>query len=120
MNSDTVREKMQKKIFLIKYFIGILIIGIIATACIVFLNYPKKLTQSENPLTRLIEGNKRFQENRQLHPNESFDLRASLSGVQNSFAVVVCCSDSRVPPQLIFDQGFGDLFVIRTARNMIM
>lgn len=113
-----VRE-MQKKTFLINYFIGILIIGIIVTSCIVFLNYPKKLTQSENPLTRLIEGNKRFQKNGQLHPDESFDLRTSISGAQYPFAVVVCCSDSRVPPELVFDQGFGDLFVIRTAGNIV-
>lgn len=38
---------------------------------------------------------------------------------QHPFAVIVCCSDSRVPPELVFDQGLGDIFVIRTAGNVL-
>jgi carbonic anhydrase len=71
-------------------------------------------------LTRLREGNGRFVANRSagaavLHP----DRRAALVAGQEPFAIVLGCSDSRVPAELVFDQGFGDLFVIRVAGNIV-
>ncbi len=70
-------------------------------------------------LDRLIEGNRRFAEGKPKHDHESRDWRNTMIVEQHPFAVVVGCSDSRVPPELIFDQGFGDLFVIRNAGNLI-
>lgn len=69
-------------------------------------------------LERLIEGNKRFHEGQPRHPHQARDWRDSLEKGQKPFAVVLGCSDSRVPPELVFDQGFGDLFVIRVAGNI--
>ena len=66
-----------------------------------------------------MEGNKRFQENNLDHPHQTFYDIKELQTAQHPFAVILGCSDSRVPPELIFDQGFGDLFVIRNAGNIV-
>jgi carbonic anhydrase len=67
-------------------------------------------------LTRLRDGNRRFVEAEAL-VNEGH--RASLAAGQEPFAIVLGCSDSRVPAELVFDLGFGDLFVIRVAGNIV-
>ncbi|WPF65847.1 MULTISPECIES: carbonic anhydrase [unclassified Corynebacterium] len=63
----------------------------------------------------LQAGNRRFCEAQEKNPNRDDNRRAILRMGQNPAAVVLACSDSRVPVELIFDVGFGDLFVIRTA-----
>jgi len=63
---------------------------------------------------QLLEGNGRFVENRALHRNLP-ELRQSLVAGQHPRAAVLCCSDSRVPAEVIFDQSLGDIFVVRTA-----
>lgn len=68
---------------------------------------------------RLMEGNKRFAEGHPRHPDESPEHRRKMAEGQKPFAVIVTCSDSRLSPELIFDQGIGDLFVIRTAGNLL-
>ncbi|MEA1786731.1 carbonic anhydrase [Arenibacter sp. GZD96] len=70
-------------------------------------------------LTLLMEGNTRFLENHPLHPDQTLERIRDLKKGQHPYAVVVSCSDSRVPPELVFDQGLGDLFVIRNAGNII-
>ena len=69
-------------------------------------------------LQRLVVGNKRFVEDEPIHPHADREWRKGLTGGQKPFATVLCCSDSRVPPELVFDQGLGDLFVIRVAGNV--
>jgi carbonic anhydrase len=70
-------------------------------------------------LRMLIEGNKRFVEGRLLHPRRTpKDFMAVAEG-QKPFAVIVGCADSRVPPEVLFDQGIGDLFVVRVAGNIV-
>ena len=71
----------------------------------------------EDALKRLVEANGRFVANKPLHPHADTQWRQSLVGTQHPFAVILGCSDSRVPAELVFDQGFGDLFVIRVAGN---
>jgi carbonic anhydrase len=70
-------------------------------------------------LDRLKAGNARFAAGRTRHAHEGADWRKHLVADQKPFATVLGCSDSRVPPELVFDQGFGDLFVIRVAGNVI-
>ena len=72
-----------------------------------------------DPLSRLIEGNKRFVAMNLTHPDQTATQRLRLSASQKPFAIVLGCSDSRVPPELVFDQGLGDLFVIRVAGNVV-
>jgi carbonic anhydrase len=68
---------------------------------------------------RLLEGNKRFVAGESIHGHGSKAWRQRLAGGQKPFATILGCSDSRVPVELVFDQGFGDLFVIRIAGNVI-
>jgi carbonic anhydrase len=73
----------------------------------------------QEALARLKEGNQRFASGQSRHAHESATLRHQLESGQHPFAIVLGCSDSRVPLELIFDQGFGDLFVIRIAGNIV-
>ena len=92
-------------------------------------------------ISRLKEGNERYTKGKPQHPHESIDERTGLATnsyenasliypdmtkrreelakSQHPFAVVLGCSDSRVPPEIVFDQGLGDLFVLRVAGNVI-
>lgn len=73
---------------------------------------------AEEAKRRLIEGNRRFvNENRQ-YPNQSKRRLQSVSKKQYPYAAILGCADSRVPPEIIFDQGLGDLFVVRIAGNI--
>jgi carbonic anhydrase len=75
-----------------------------------------------NPATAwkaLKEGNERFVAGRPEHPSQGVDRRASLTAGQNPIAAVFGCADSRVPAELVFDQGLGDIFVVRTAGQAI-
>ncbi len=66
-------------------------------------------------LKKLMGGNKRFAEGKSIRPRQDIETIKKLENGQQPFATIVGCSDSRVPNELIFDQGFGDLFIIRTA-----
>jgi carbonic anhydrase len=71
-------------------------------------------------LSRLREGNRRFVANQsEAGARGNHGHRASLASGQEPFATILGCSDSRVPAELVFDQGFGDLFVIRVAGNIV-
>ncbi|GAT11478.1 carbonic anhydrase [Mycolicibacterium novocastrense] len=67
----------------------------------------------------LKEGNERFVAGKPLHPSQGIEHRASLATSQTPTAVVFGCGDSRVAAELIFDQGLGDMFVVRTAGHVI-
>jgi carbonic anhydrase len=67
----------------------------------------------------LIEGNRRFAGGKSVHPRGDRERRAEVVRGQRPYAAIVACSDSRVAPELIFDQGLGDLFVVRSAGNLI-
>ena len=73
----------------------------------------------ESALQKLLDGNKRYVEAKLSHPDQTAERRAEVAKGQHPFAVIVSCSDSRVPPEIIFDQGLGDLFVIRLAGNIL-
>ncbi len=80
--------------------------------------------QAEDPapasvLKELMAGNERYVNDRLTHPNRSQERRETIAAVQDPLAVIVGCSDSRVVPEIIFDQGLGDLFVVRTAGNVL-
>lgn len=82
--------------------------------------HEETITNPEVALKLLKEGNKRYTENKPLKKKISEDTRKNLaSNGQKPFAIVLTCSDSRVSPELMFDQGIGDLFVIRDAGNIV-
>ena len=76
-------------------------------------------TDSQQALELLKEGNARFVSGSLTQKDDYATLREKLSTGQHPFAVVLCCSDSRVAPEIIFDQKLGDLFVIRNAGNIV-
>lgn len=76
-------------------------------------------TQYDNPaLQRLMEGNARYVNGTLQHPHTNSEYREKLVHGQKPFAAILGCSDSRVPLEMIFDQGLGDIFVIRVAGNV--
>tara|TARA_B100000686_G_scaffold277003_1_gene296306 strand:+ start:283 stop:900 length:618 start_codon:yes stop_codon:yes gene_type:complete len=79
------------------------------------------MTSNKEALKRLCEGNGRFVSDSSIFNNEfSHKSRChSLTDNQNPFAIILGCSDSRVPAEIIFDQGLGDLFVVRVAGNIV-
>jgi carbonic anhydrase len=68
---------------------------------------------------RLAQGNARYVAGRSEHPRQAADRRAQLATSQHPFAVVFGCADSRTSPEILFDQGLGDLFVTREAGNVV-
>jgi carbonic anhydrase len=70
---------------------------------------------ADSALSSLKEGNKRFVEGKSIRPHQDSQRIKEVSSGQKPFAIIVGCSDSRVPNEIIFDQGLGDLFIIRTA-----
>lgn len=73
----------------------------------------------EEALRELAAGNLRWRTYRERHPDETPAVRQSLTSGQHPFAVVLGCVDSRVPPELVFDQGLGDLLTVRTAGEVL-
>jgi carbonic anhydrase len=74
---------------------------------------------SETAVDKLKKGNERFVSGKPIHPGQTSGRRDEVLSKQAPFAVIVSCSDSRVPPEIIFDQGIGDLFVVRVAGNIV-
>ena len=87
----------------------------------------KKATDAPEPaastgaqaLDRLKAGNARFVAGKPKYPDQSTKRRTELAAGQHPFALVLSCVDSRVPPELVFDQGLGDLFVARSAGQVL-
>ena len=74
---------------------------------------------ADEAITLLKEGNARYVSSQTQHPNQGLDRRNSTATKgQQPFATILSCSDSRVPPEVLFDRGVGDLFVVRVAGNV--
>ncbi|MDX1961475.1 MAG: carbonic anhydrase [Leptospiraceae bacterium] len=86
------------------------ILGLLILSTAVYAQVP-----SEKALQMLKSGNKRFVEGKSIRPNQTLERIKETSKGQKPFAIIVGCSDSRVPSEIIFDQGLGDLFIVRTA-----
>lgn len=70
-------------------------------------------------LDRLMAGNKNFVKGKLKAPNAILERRRDVAGGQKPFAILLTCADSRVPPEHVFDQGLGDVFVCRVAGNIL-
>jgi carbonic anhydrase len=83
---------------------------------------PRRTLRPSTPaaaLAELLSGNQRFVADAREHPNQDAARRAALASGQTPYAVVFGCSDSRLAAEIIFDQGLGDLFVVRTAGHTV-
>jgi carbonic anhydrase len=107
------------------YHFGILLfIGLIFACVMTFAEPPSSSEKkpaaisSFDALHKLIEGNQRFASGKSIHPSQTAERRTEISKGQYPFAIILGCSDSRASPEVIFDQGLGDLFVIRVAGNV--
>ena len=77
------------------------------------------VTTPDDALSRLLAGNQRYMQGSPIHPNQSAERQAVVAQGQHPWAAILGCIDSRVPPELVFDQGLGDMFVARTAGQVI-
>src|SRR3954465_6281480 len=74
---------------------------------------------ADEALARLMAGNDRFVGGEARFPTVQKEILANLARAQRPYATILGCSDSRVPPELIFDASFGELFIVRVAGNVI-
>ncbi|MCE7985175.1 MAG: carbonic anhydrase [Caldilinea sp. CFX5] len=108
-----------------RYFLvsSTLAVGATLSACVAPIQAPlpgeAPVQNPQEALERLVAGNQRYATNRSLPVNESSQRRTEVAQGQKPFATIFSCVDSRVPPELVFDRGLGDLFVIRTAGHVI-
>jgi carbonic anhydrase len=80
---------------------------------------PLKPLNSDEALKRLMEGNRRFVQQKSKHPDQSKARLKEVAQAQHPIAALLTCADSRVPPEILFDEGIGDLFDIRVAGNIV-
>ena len=83
------------------------------------LNTHEPVLTADEALQRLIKGNLRFLRGEARFPTVQKEILANLAQGQRPYATILGCSDSRVPPELIFDAGFGELFIVRVAGNVL-
>ncbi|MES2344616.1 MAG: carbonic anhydrase [Chlamydiota bacterium] len=95
---------------------------IVKFATLLILSISSCIQAEMNPETafnRLTDGNKRFVSDQSIHPDRTAERREETAAKQEPFAAILGCSDSRVSPEILFDQGIGDLFIVRVAGNVV-
>jgi carbonic anhydrase len=107
----------------LKFGAGVIGTSTIAAGMGAELLTPRRVVANENltpdqAIDLLMEGNRRFIERKRKYPNQDFVRLTEVAKEQKPFAAILGCADSRVPTELIFDQGLGDLFVCRVAGNI--
>lgn len=100
-------------------FAAVLAIVVAATGLAFATAHQGPEVSPDEALQKLVEGNKRYVEN-QMSGGKLCDLnaRTSLAKSQKPYAIILTCSDSRVPPEIVFDKGLGEIFVVRVAGNI--
>jgi carbonic anhydrase len=97
--------------------LALVALSIIAARAVIAAVQPATMSAADS-LKLLLEGNQRFVAGKLEHPNQTPARRAEVAKGQHPFAAILACSDSRTPPEIIFDRGLGDLFVVRVAGNV--
>ncbi|MFA6074679.1 MAG: carbonic anhydrase [Negativicutes bacterium] len=108
-------KKLTKSLFVL--LILVLLVGTVS--CVLAVGENTNPVTAAIAIQKLNDGNQRFVDAKFLHPNQTTARRIELVAGQQPFAVILTCSDSRLPPEIIFDQGLGDLFVVRIAGNVV-
>ena len=93
-------------------------LALVLSNCVCFAHNIDNIS-AKDALKKLKDGNKRFVTLHMKHPDASKNRRKEMLSGQHPFVIILSCSDSRVPPELIFDQGLGDIFEIRNAGNVL-
>ena len=97
--------------------LAIVALSIVTTRVVIAAVHAATMPPAE-ALQLLLEGNKRFVAGKLERPNQTPERRAEVAKGQQPFAAVLACSDSRTPPEIIFDRGLGDIFTVRVAGNV--
>jgi len=92
---------------------------VLAAATVAHALLAADIPSPDESLAGLLAGNQRFVAGTASHPHQSADRRTALASGQQPFAIILTCADSRVSPEIYFDQGLGDLFVLRNAGNVL-
>lgn len=122
MNPRSAQFNLSRR-SLIKYGGGIIGASLITTVLGKNLMKPSPVMSQaewtpEEALAKLMEGNQRFVQNKQQNPNQTTVRLPDVVEGQTPFAAVLSCADSRVPVEILFDRGIGDIFVVRDAGNV--
>jgi carbonic anhydrase len=122
MNSNNGQFNISRRNSL-KFVAGAIGTGILAVRAGAELAAPEPVIAQNNitpdaALQLLIDGNKRFVEKKRQFPNQSWTRITAVAPSQAPFAAILGCADSRVPAEIVFDRGFGDIFVCRVAGNV--
>ena len=107
-------RKIQAKILML---LAIAAMSMMATRAVIAAVHAPTMS-AEQALKLMLEGNQRFVAGKLEHPNQTPARRAKVAKGQHPFASVLACSDSRTPPEIIFDRGLGDIFTVRVAGNV--
>jgi carbonic anhydrase len=97
--------------------LAIAALSIATTRVVIAADHGASMPPAES-LKLLLDGNQRFVAGKLEHPNQTPERRAEVAKGQHPFAAVLACSDSRTPPETIFDRGLGDIFTVRVAGNV--
>ena len=90
-------------------------LSLFVVVLVLLTTFAQAQVSADSALNSLKLGNKRFVEGKSIRPHQNLQRVKEVSLGQKPFAIIVGCSDSRVPSEIIFDQGLGDLFIVRTA-----
>jgi carbonic anhydrase len=104
---------------MVKRFVllALVVLSIITTRAVIAAVVPPTMSAGDS-LKLLLEGNQRFVDGKLEHPNQTGARRTEVAKGQHPFAAVLACSDSRTAPEIVFDRGLGDIFVVRVAGNV--
>jgi carbonic anhydrase len=109
---------IRNKIFVRSLMLLAIAALLVTTTRAVFAKVAEPTMSAAQALQLLLEGNQRFVAGKLEHPNQTPARRDEVAKGQHPFASVLACSDSRTPPEIIFDRGLGDIFTVRVAGNV--
>jgi carbonic anhydrase len=114
------KQKEEDMKHIIKFHFSVLIFSVVCliTTTPILNAQPKETGKEEKSLQLLLEGNSRFASGN-FNKKDFAKERVELTKGQHPYAIILCCSDSRVPPELIFDESLGKLFIVRVAGNVV-
>jgi carbonic anhydrase len=110
---------MEKKALLVRTTFAALAVSVFALTLMASEPATHSGPTPASAIQKLTRGNGRYAVNHPIHPRQDAKARAAVARGQHPFAAVLSCADSRVPPELLFDEGLGDLFVVRVAGNVV-